>query len=393
MPLDTNGYTAETLTEIVDSMAATAVSEFGTNIDTTENSVLGILMGLVGIQIEQQGQTIQELYSNMDPDTAEGKSLDNIAYTNGLIRKSGSKSTVSVTFSNTTASVVTVEAQTKVTSSNGSEFYTDTQIFIGASAKGIVKATSKDEGALEAGANTVITYTPNFTGVTVTNPSLASVGTDIESDTRLRQRIYRFLSVGGNSTVNAIASAVSNIAGVTDVLVAENDTWTPRSRGTGNEPRPRKSVEVVVEGGADQDIVDVILATKPAGIQAFGDVLNGLATCVQGSTRVVGFTRAIVMSLLVRVTYTTYCEETFPLNGEELMNDALVAFGLTENTLGRDVINQRYIAAVHTSGVQGIQNVIIETSFDGANYTTQSRILQVFEKANLISTNITFVKQ
>ena len=163
MPLDTNGYTAETLTEIVDSMAATAVSEFGTNIDTTENSVLGILMGLVGIQIEQQGQTIQELYSNMDPDTAEGKSLDNIAYTNGLIRKSGSKSTVSVTFSNTTASVVTVEAQTKVTSSNGSEFYTDTQIFIGASAKGIVKATSKDEGALEAGANTVITYTPNFT--------------------------------------------------------------------------------------------------------------------------------------------------------------------------------------------------------------------------------------
>ena len=391
MPLDPNGYTADTLTEIIDSMSETAVSEFGSNIDTTENSVLGILMGIIGIQIEQQGQIIQELYSNMDPDSAEGKSLDNIAYTNGLIRKAGSKSTVAVTFTNDSVSTVTVEAQTRVTSSNGSEFFTQNQLVILAGATGNTSATASEEGELEAAADSITTYTPTIADVSVTNPDVASTGTSVESDTQLRQRVYRFLNAGGNSTLDAIAAQVSNITGVTDVLVVENDTFEDQSRGDTKDPRPPKSFEVVVEGGADQDIVDVILATKPAGIQAFGSIINGLATFVQGATRLIGFTRPSVRPLFVRITYSVYCEETFPVNGEDAIANHVTEFGATEYTLGKDIIAQRLIAAAHTAGVPGLASVVVTTSFT-TEFTLATRTMQVFERAELSKINITFIK-
>ncbi|NRA92788.1 MAG: hypothetical protein HRU26_08905 [Psychroserpens sp.] len=302
MAFDETGYTPEPLQSILDTIAADAIA-VNPNLDPSVNSLMGILTGLFSIQLEQQYQHIAELFSSLDPDTAEGKALDVIAWRQGLIRKEG------------------------------------------------------------------------------------------ETDAQLRFRVKRFLSAGGNSTVQAMYAQVSNISGITDVNIAENDCHVQEERQSSdvNAPvtyRPPNSFEVCVEGGDDNEIARVIRLTKPAGIQAFGETVIP-SVDAQGVTRAIGFTRAQSVDIFLRLSYSLYNEELFPANGEDQIADALVAFGAQEYVLGKDIIAQRIVGQVHEA-VRGIQNVTVETSLDGVNFITSSRPMAAYEKANILKANIIF---
>jgi hypothetical protein len=305
MSFGPTGYVPETLQDIVQKMSADATS-VNPNLDPTENALMGILIGLMSVQLEQQYQHINEGVSSIDPDTAEGKALDVIAYRNGLIRKTG------------------------------------------------------------------------------------------EADTQLRQRIKRFLSAGGNSTVNAMYAQLSNIEGVTDINIVENESRdeVPRE-GAGGPPSianmPPHCFEVAIEGGDNTEIAHVIRLTKPAGIQAFGETSLPLVD-TQGTTRVIGFTRADEIPIHLKVTYSIYDEEVFPAGGENTIADAIIKFSETEYVLGKDVILQRFVGIVH-GAVKGVQQVDVEVSTDGAIFVSTDLTLATFEKAMLEKVNISFIKE
>lgn len=92
MPFDDAGYTPETLEDIISIMSADAVSVNPT-LDPSSNALMGILVGLVSKQVEQQSQNLSEIYSSLDPDTAEKKALDVLAWKSGLIRKTDESDT------------------------------------------------------------------------------------------------------------------------------------------------------------------------------------------------------------------------------------------------------------------------------------------------------------
>ncbi len=304
MAFDETGYTPETQQDILEAMSAEAVA-LNANLDPSSNALMGIVLGLISTQLAQQYQHIAEIHSSLDPDTAEGKALDVLAWRNGLIRKDG------------------------------------------------------------------------------------------ETDDQLRIRVKRFLSAGGNSTVQAMYAQISNIDGVIDVNIEENDTKVEVSRG-GRTPnpdlltRPPSCFEVAVEGGDDLEIARIIRLTKPAGIQAFGETVVSSESEL-GAVRAIGFTRAVTLDVRLRLTYNLYNEELFPYNGEELIKEALVEFASEEYVLGKDILEQRIIGKVHDT-VRGIHSVQVEVAFEGTGYFPGSQAIASFEKVTLTEDNITLVR-
>lgn len=120
--------------------------------------------------------------------------------------------------------------------------------------------------------------------------------------------------------------------------------------------RPPKSFETVVEGGTDQAVALKIWQLKPAGIQTFGNT-NVIITDSQGNPQGINFTRATPIYLWATVVLVLNPQETFPTNGQELVADAIKAYGDTLG-VGIDVFIQRVQAAVFT--VPGIASATVQ---------------------------------
>ena len=167
-------------------------------------------------------------------------------------------------------------------------------------------------------------------------------------------------------TSNSIASAVVGGAGnrqitVTyvdgqDVEISFNITGPSVPNYTLSGGRPAKSFEAVVEGGTNQTVADMIWLTKPAGIRSYGNT-NVPIIDSQGNTQQIFFTRGVPVYMFATVILTLNPQETFPANGQELVAQAIAAYGNTLG-IGTDVIIQRVQAAVFT--VPGIASATIQ---------------------------------
>lgn len=112
--------------------------------------------------------------------------------------------------------------------------------------------------------------------------------------------------------------------------------------------RPPKSFETVVEGGSDDAVALKIWQTKPAGIETFGNVNNYNGVPIidsQGNTQQIFFSRATPVYLWADVTLVLNPQETFPVNGQQLVAEAIVAYGNSLG-IGEDVFLQRVQAAI-----------------------------------------------
>src|SRR5690606_41362339 len=87
------------------------------------------------------------------------------------------------------------------------------------------------------------------------------------TDRELRERYQLSLARGGASTLDSIRASVLEVPGVWTATVLHNT-----SMETDPDGRPPKSVEVLVLGGADEDVAAAILDTVAAGIETYGNV-------------------------------------------------------------------------------------------------------------------------
>lgn len=136
--------------------------------------------------------------------------------------------------------------------------------------------------------------------------------------------------------------------------------------------RSPKSFEAVVEGGSDQDVALKIWQLKPAGIQTFGNVNNGAGIIIidsWGNQQVIHFTRAIPVYMWATLALVTNPQETFPGNGQELVSQAVLAYGNSLG-IGVDVIIQRVQAAAFS--VPGLSSVTVQLARTLATSTIPS---------------------
>ena len=216
--------------------------------------------------------------------------------------------------------------------------------------QGSVNLTATTTGALVAPAGQLSQIVTPVNGWTRTlNPTDAAVGRDTESDNAFKQRRREELQVAGDATSDAIRSKLLALTDVSAAIVFENDTNVVDGAG-----RPPKSIECMVEGGADQEILDTVFETKAAGIQTVGNV-TGTSTDSSGQVHAVAFSRPAAVLIYIKITVTT--NPSFPATGVAAIQEALVTFGNALG-IGKEVVVTPYLIS-SIAGIVGIEDAVL----------------------------------
>lgn len=168
----------------------------------------------------------------------------------------------------------------------------------------IVTFYSLNDGEVLVNANTINVINTITSGLDeVNNPVAGELGREVETDQEFRARQQRIgIYNRSSATYNAILSAFNDtnqITGVSYVNLNINDELTENAEGL-----PAKSIELVIQGGNDNDIANLLWNTKAGGIATYGntsiDVIDGA-----GNTRVVKFSRPVKKYVWFRAVITS----------------------------------------------------------------------------------------
>jgi len=242
-------------------------------------------------------------------------------------------------------------------------------------------------GALSVPIGTIINIETPVSGLDAVNNLVTGVtGRDLETDDQARVRRKQSLRVAGAATVPAMEARISNdVLGVTAVTIIDNRTDVVDGGG-----RPPHSFESIITGGSDQDIIDILWEIKPAGINTFGTE-SGFATDSQGTLQIINFSRPVELAITVTVEFDENTEEVLPLNFEDAIKDAIVAFSLPEQAVSDDVTVQRYLASIYS--IQGVGVVTLLEMNKPTTPVTQTLIVVASNEIATFSTvNITVTK-
>jgi uncharacterized phage protein gp47/JayE len=207
----------------------------------------------------------------------------------------------------------------------------------------------------------------------------ATPGRDLETDAAFRLRREQLLTLAGAATVEAVISAILNVADVEAVRVFENVTLVTDGEGV-----PGKAFESVVQGGDDDDIAQAIFDNKPVGIQAFGNDVTKVITDSQSINHTIEFSRPTTIDIYLRADVTT--DDNYPTDGDDQIKAVLVALG-DGLLIGDDVIYERFQAEVfQVAGVVDVPTFFVDTSgppTGTSNIVTTNRERAVFDTSRV----------
>lgn len=252
----------------------------------------------------------------------------------------------------------------------------------------LCKAENTGTIAAAAGTLTVIN-TPLFGLTSVTNLLDAIVGRELETDAELRLRRLESIQRTGTATVNGIISTLRAIAGVETAFIIENNNDVVDGEG-----RPPHSYEAFVQGGDDTEILNALWLTKPAGIKTVGN-FSGTIIDSQGFVQTLYYSRPaeVLIYLDITITKNTDVEEiggVYPVNGNTLVRDAILAYGDTFE-IGQDVILSRFYTPINT--IPGVIGVLIKAGITPAptgtvNISIGDTLLAKFDASRTTVTSV-----
>ncbi len=289
-----NGFEKKTESQVVSALNEKARTEFG-NVYLGENDFLGQLFRSVAREVAEIWELGENIYFQQFLSTASGVNVDRLA--GSIERLRNVRSIVTLTFTGTAGATIT--RGFLVESDLGVRFTTDVLATIGTD--GTVPVLARAVLSGESGnvnENTITTIVNATVGVTaVNNPDPAHSGSTEESDDQFINRVLTLQDPSISSSIIDLAASLYEINDVIEVSSLENTTG-----GTDANGLPPRSFELLVNGGADQDIIDRIARYRPAGIRAFG-AITGTST-VGDITSAAAFTRPTQVSIAVRISLT-----------------------------------------------------------------------------------------
>lgn len=271
-------------------------------------------------------ETLQQAYNSKDPNKASGVDLDVIASLTGTSRSDGTPSTVSgFVLTGVASPVTTVPAGTIFESSvTGSRWTLDQTWTLDSTGTAVVDITCTVDGPTEADANTInriITTVPGLTSCN--NPTPATPGTEIETDSSLR--VKRATAVGrpGNNQIDSMLGELYAVDGTRRVKVYENDTNTTDSNGL-----PPHSIAPIIDGGTDADVAMAIYIKKNPGValyQAGTPIsVNVTSPTYPDNVKTIKFSRPEYVDMIIAVTIKN--DGSLPSNTQDLIRDAFIEF-------------------------------------------------------------------
>jgi len=379
------GFERKRLDLILSELNAEMKAIFGDNFNVSPESPDGQVNGVVAESFANLWEIAEEAYDAFDPSSVTGVTQSNLVQLNGITRLPATSSRAQLTITGTAATVIPLGSLVS-TSDTGDQFATEIEVILDGGGNGSVFANAVETGPISALAGTLTVIDSPITGWdTTTNSADATVGTDEESDVELRARREQSVAANAQAIIDAIFAAVGNIEGVTQVTVLENDT--DFVDGNGLDPH---SFEVIVVGGVDQDIGDVIWLKKPAGIKAFGSTTVSVDD-TQGIPHDISFSRPTTVDIWVIVNLAVDAE--YPANGDTLVAQAIVDYANGDLIAGQgfglsdDVIFTRLYTPINTINGHEITSLFIDTA--PAPTGTANIPIASTEISNFLIANIT----
>lgn len=214
------------------------------------------------------------------------------------------------------------------------------------------KYTAEEKGSIYVGVGQLSIIVNEISGLnSIYNYVEGSTGTDVETDDwfRLSIKTKQRQSI---ATETAIENAVYTVSNVSYCRCFSNRDMVIDSNGV-----PPKAIQVIVQGGDDEEIARAIFNSQPAGIQAFGNTVVDVVDS-EGTVWKIGFSRPVTKYLWVQVQYTYYDEEEHPVDTDGSIKDAIVNWARNNFTIGDDVIYQRFYQPIYQ--VSGISSAEIK---------------------------------
>jgi len=381
------GFNIKRYADIISDMEGRAKSLFGSDIDLSERSPLGLFFRTIAWELGNSWQSLEDTYNAGYVDTANNNQLSGVVKYGGLRRKQAVRATGQVTFSGTDGTsiplgfIVQTEDEIQFQTTEAGEIASGT---VTLNVEALVSGTS---GNIPIG-NIIEIVSPIAGLDSVTNASATTGGLDQETDEELRDRYNKSFIQDDNAATVRIRKELLEVTDVRDAIVEENDT-----ESTVNGV-PAKSVAPFVFGGDNTAIAEAILRKKPSGIRSFGDITVTVADS-EGNNHDIGFSRPTEINVYVNVTVTT--DSNYPANGDDLVitevvkyiggtdADATVYDGLG---LGQNVIWSKLVGLIPLN-VAGITDLTVELStdnvtFNPANITIASREVAVTDNTKVV---------
>lgn len=283
-----------TFAEIVSNKRAKAKEVFGEDIDLSEPNILNLLINLSSWGEDNIWQLAENVYHSMSPAYATGEALTDLATTIGIVRRTATRSTGTVTFTGVDGTKII--SGLRLSTTNGKVFTTTESGEIkDGTAK--IKVESLEFGAdtnvLE---NSITEFMMPVSGLnSVNNIDPTSGGQDVETDAELYNRYMVSITKGGGSTAAAIKAALLATEGVLDAEVKENVSDIEVNG------LPPHSIAPVIHGGEDDTVARTILEHKAGGIRSYGTTLITISDDDYGTEQKIGFTRVQTVPVYVKV--------------------------------------------------------------------------------------------
>lgn len=384
----TTGFIKKDLDTLLEDNRNRAISEFGSDIDLSDEAPLGLIINLLSFQQSQLWDLAESVYNSQYQRSAEGIPLDNSMATTNNTRLDPIKSTVVATIIGTNGTLIESGFRASVAGDSSSVFETTSNFTIPVSGTIDVTMIATEFGAIIANAGTLTTIdTPVFGVTSITNNNDATIGRAEESDADFKLRGRNEKQKSGTSPVEGIRKAIRDLDNIVQAIVIENDTDV-----TDGDGRPPHSIEAVVQGGDDTEIAQAIFNSKAGGIQTFGST-SIVITDSQGISKTINFNRPVTKDIyvIVNVTKNTDTSEgaLYPVDGDQQIKDAIVSWG-ADFLIARDVLRDGANGIINPiNTVAGIRAVDVLFGLTPTPTTSTPISIGLNELATFISGNIT----
>lgn len=220
------GVITADFTQVRETLIRKYKDVYGNDIDLSTGTADGVFVNNLSLVINNILQTVKDLYSNLDINSATGIYLDNLCALSNITRKPATYSTANVLVTNTNDSPLNINSLTCVDKSGIEWVYNKPLSFAASGENGSVQAitlTCNDIGPIEAPEGWIY-QTIDLSYLTIEQNEKAIVGQSEESDESLRAR--RSQSNGGNglTVLESLMGALLQISGIKDVKIFNNQS-------------------------------------------------------------------------------------------------------------------------------------------------------------------------
>lgn len=303
--IDAAGIQIQTYSEIViDIINGTPtvpglVSIYGPDINVDSNTPDGQLINIFALAKLDIENFCVSIYDSFDPDQAVGVALDAISQLCGITRQGGTYTEVEVRV-NVTGSFNLNGLDTgtpyTISDANGNLFYLITTASV-TTGNNDLNFRSASIGFIQILPNVLTVPVSIIAGVnTVNNPEAPyQVGANQETDAAFRLRRQNSTALPAQGFNQSLFGGLNTITGLEQAVIYENTTSSPV------DGVPGHSIWVIVNGGSDEDVANMIYLYRNAGCGMKGDEEVDVDQA-DGTTFTIKFDRAVDEDLFVQLT-------------------------------------------------------------------------------------------